>query len=137
MSDGRDNSDIILTFPWQDSNSQLRRMGRARLPLYHLSWSIINYLNCFYRRWLMSKTQSFSLYVQQFLLELSWQSVHIVALVRLRKRLFCTFCHCECKFKHFSEKKVSMWAEVVAQLTVRSLPIPEDRSSNPVISSFY
>ena len=36
-----------------------------------------------------------------------------------------------------SPLKVSVWAVVVAQLAERSIPIPEDLGSNPVISNFY
>ena len=34
-------------------------------------------------------------------------------------------------------QKVLCWAVVVAQLAERSLPIPEDPGSNPVIGNFY
>ena len=33
--------------------------------------------------------------------------------------------------------KIKIWAVVVAQLAARSLPIPEDPGSNPVIGNFY
>ena len=32
---------------------------------------------------------------------------------------------------------VQFWAVVLAQLTARSLPIPEDPGLNPIIGNFY
>ena len=54
-------------------------------------------------------------------------------------RQHCALCNCnyDCNLQLYLESIYKQGAVVVAQLTARSLPIPEYPGSNPVFGNFY